>query len=50
MLFESPVDFNESQTMLHPFLLVVSFESPVDFNESQTIQSPIASREGLRAL
>ena len=34
--FESPVDFNDSQTTATNELSETSFESPVDFNDSQT--------------
>ena len=35
-LFESPVDFNDSQTVSMSTLTLIWFESPVDFNDSQT--------------
>ena len=34
--FESPVDFNDSQTSLMLIMTTIRFESPVDFNNSQT--------------
>ena len=36
MVFESPVDFNDSQTICARTYKATSFESPVDFNDSQT--------------
>ena len=49
-MFESPVDFNDSQTL--PVLRVdcYQFESPVDFNDSQTAKMRKAFADGLRAL
>ena len=35
--FESPVDFNDSQTAYSPRPVFELFESPVDFNDSQTV-------------
>ena len=35
-LFESPVDFNSSQTATCEVTSTLTFESPVDFNSSQT--------------
>ena len=35
--FESPVDFNDSQTPRCGKFYVYSFESHVDFNDSQTV-------------
>ena len=34
--FESPVDFNDSQTITKSVAVCFRFESPVDFNDSQT--------------
>ena len=36
-MFESPVDFNSSQTMINSGGKSLQFESPVDFNSSQTL-------------
>ena len=40
--FESPVDFNDSQTTVRQCIDRLSFESPVDFNDSQTIVAVLA--------
>ena len=37
-LFENPVDFNDSQTMIRLIRSRCVFENPVDFNDSQTPQ------------
>ena len=39
ILFESPVDFNDSQTETMELVVIKGFESPVDFNDSQTAKS-----------
>ena len=50
MEFESPVDFNDSQTGRDPWSVRASFESPVDFNDSQTMHILWDVIDSLRAL
>ena len=49
-MFESPVDFNDSQTRPMKVYVTGLFESPVDFNDSQTAKMRKAFADGLRAL
>ena len=49
-MFESPVDFNDSQTVQQNAAPGVVFESTVDFNDSQLNNLKIDAKYGLRAL